>query len=287
MLPSQLDIATLDMPYRARIGLNSILTIEDFMQIYTLFSGSSGNCVYVKDKNTEILIDAGKSAGAIEKSLTALNSSLYGIKAIFLTHEHSDHTAGLEIISKKHHVPVHITEPSYKYLSSLTYLPSCAKRHDIRYETQVGSLRIRSFEIPHDSYQNVGYVIENEEGEKLGIATDMGHITEEILSSLIGCNYAIIESNHDTGMVKSGPYPFFLKERILSDRGHLCNEECARLALHLAENGVKAIALAHLSRENNTPERAFSVTQSALCEGGFSHIDLKVASPVIPTCICK
>ncbi len=257
------------------------------MQIYTLFSGSSGNCVYVKDKNTEILIDAGKSAGAIEKSLTALNSSLYGIDAIFLTHEHSDHTAGLEIISKKHHVPVHITHPSYKTLSSLTYLPSCAKQHDIRYEVTVGSLKIRSFEIPHDSNQNVGYIIENEEGERLGIATDMGHITDEILDSLAGCSYAIIESNHDTGMVKTGPYPLFLKERILSPRGHLCNEECARLALHLAEGGTVSIALAHLSRENNTPDKAFSVTRKALDEGGFSHIDLKVASPVAFTCLCK
>ena len=257
------------------------------MQIYTLFSGSSGNCVYVRDKNTEILIDAGKSAGAIEKSLTALNSSLYGIDAIFLTHEHSDHTAGLEIISKKHHIPVHITSPSYKTLSSLTYLPSCAKQHDIRYEISVGSLKIRSFEIPHVSNQNVGYIIENDEGERLGIATDMGHLTDEILESLVGCNYAIIESNHDTGMVKNGPYPLFLKERILSERGHLCNEECARLALYLAQNGAKAIALAHLSRENNTPDKAFSVTRRALDEGGFSHIDLKVASPVISTCLCR
>lgn len=255
------------------------------MQIYTLFSGSGGNSVYVKDKNTEILIDAGKSAGAIEKSLLSLGSSLYSIDAIFLTHEHSDHTAGLEIISKKHHIPVHITSPSYKILSSLTYLPSCAKQHDIRYEVTVGSLKLRSFEIPHDSNQNVGYIIENEEGERLGIATDMGHITEEIICSLEGCDYAIIESNHDTVMVKSGPYPFFLKERILSDRGHLCNEECARLALCLANSGARIITLAHLSRENNSPDKAFSVTRQALDEGGYPNVDLKVASPVISVCV--
>ena len=258
------------------------------MIVYTLFSGSSGNCVYVKDKNTEILIDAGKSAGAIEKSLTALNSSLYNIKGIFLTHEHTDHTVGLEIISKKHHIPVHMTSPSYdKCVPVSSFLPSCAKSHEVRYEVKIGSLKISSFEIPHDSMQNVGYIIENEEGEKFGIATDMGHVTEEILLSLSGCRYAVIESNHDINMVKSGPYPYFLKQRILSDNGHLCNEECARLALFLAERGTKAITLAHLSRENNTPDRAFSVTRQALNDGGFPTVELKVASPVISTCVHK
>ncbi|MBQ8392772.1 MAG: MBL fold metallo-hydrolase [Clostridia bacterium] len=258
------------------------------MQIYTLFSGSSGNCVYIKDRDTEILIDAGKSAGAIEKSLTALNSSLSNIDAIFLTHEHTDHTVGLEIISKKHHIPVHITAPSYdRMVSPTSSLFACAWKHEVHYSIKICSLTVTSFEIPHDSMQNVGYIIENEDGEKFGIATDMGHITEEILSYLSGCHYAIIESNHDTGMVKSGPYPYFLKQRILSDRGHLCNEECSRLAIFLAERGTRALALAHLSRENNTPDKALSVTRRALDNAGFFSVELKVASPIIATCLCK
>ncbi len=258
------------------------------MQIYTLFSGSSGNCVYVKDKNTEILIDAGKSAGAIEKSLTALNSSLYNIKGIFLTHEHTDHTVGLEIISKKHHVPVHMTCPSYeKIVPHSAFLPSCAKKHDIRYEAEIGSLKIRSFEIPHDSMMNVGYIVENDEGERFGLATDMGHVTEEIENSLMGCNYAVIESNHDISMLRSGPYPYFLKERILSDRGHLSNECCAALALKLAKEGTSFITLAHLSKENNTPDKAFLVTRKALDDGGFSSVKLNVASPASSTLVHK
>ena len=258
------------------------------MTVYTLFSGSSGNCVYVKDKNTEILIDAGKSAGAIEKSLTALGSSLSNIDGIFLTHEHTDHTVGLEIISKKYHIPVHVTEVSYsKCIPPRSFVATCAKRHDTRYEAEIGSLKIRSFEIPHDSMQNVGYIIENDEGEKFGLATDMGHITEEIITSLVGCSYAVIESNHDIGMLRSGPYPYFLKQRILSDNGHLCNEECARLALYLAENGTKSITLAHLSRENNTPDKAFEITRSALDFGGYPNVELKVASPVISICVHK
>ncbi|MBQ9743916.1 MAG: MBL fold metallo-hydrolase [Clostridia bacterium] len=258
------------------------------MQIYTLFSGSSGNCVYIKDRGTELLIDAGKSAGAIEKSLTALNSSLSNIDAIFLTHEHADHTVGLEIISKKYRIPVHITAPSYdRMVSPTSSLCACAWRREVHYSTRIGSLTVTSFEIPHDSMQNVGYIIENEEGEKFGVATDMGHITEEILSYLSGCHYAIIESNHDTGMVKSGPYPYFLKQRILSDRGHLCNEECSRLAIFLAERGTRALTLAHLSRENNTPDKALSVTRQALDTAGFFSVELNVASPIITTCVHK
>lgn len=258
------------------------------MQIYTLFSGSSGNCVYIKDKNTEILIDAGKSAGAIEKSLTALASSLRNIDGIFLTHEHTDHTVGLEIISKKYHVPVHITSPSYdKCVPRDSYLCSCAKCHEVRYEYTLGSLKIHSFVIPHDSMQNVGYIVENDEGEKFGIATDMGHITVEIENELIGCDYAVIESNHDKAMLKSGTYPYFLKQRILSDNGHLCNEECARLALLLAHSGTKAITLAHLSRENNTPDKAFSATRTALNDGGCPLVELNIASPVLTVCVHK
>ena len=258
------------------------------MQIYTLFSGSSGNCVYVKDKNTEILIDAGKSAGAIEKSLTALNSSLYNIKGIFLTHEHTDHTVGLEIISKKHHIPVHMTSPSYeKLVPQSAFLPSSAKKHDSRYEAEIGSLKISSFEIPHDSMMNIGYIIKNEDGERFGIATDMGHVTEEIEASLTGCNYAVIESNHDISMLKSGPYPYFLKQRILSDHGHLSNECCAELVTRLARAGTSSFTLAHLSRENNTPEKAFSVTRTALDESGFTSVKLNVASPVASTLVHK
>ena len=251
------------------------------MQIYTLFSGSTGNSVYVRDGSTELLIDAGKSAGAIEKSLSALNSSLKNIEAVFLTHEHTDHTVGLEIMSKKHHVPVHMTEKSYdKLVSPSSFLHSCAKKHPTHYSVKSGSLTVSSFEIPHDSAKNVGYIIESDDGERFGLATDMGYVTEEIENALCGCSVAIIESNHDIKMLKNGPYPYFLKQRILSSSGHLCNEDCASLAVNLARSGAKSITLAHLSRENNTPDKAFAVTRRALDENGFLSVELKVSSPV-------
>lgn len=254
---------------------------HNLLQAYTLFSGSSGNCIYIKDERDEILIDAGKSAGAIEKSLSALGSTLRNIKAIFLTHEHSDHTSGLEIISKKYRIPIHITAPSYKRVAYHgSYASQVAHSHEIRYEQRVGALKIKSFEIPHDSLQNVGYIIENDAGQRLGIATDMGEVTDEIKAALCGCKTAIIESNHDKFLVVAGHYPEFLKHRILSDRGHLANEDSALLSVFLAKSGTEKITLAHLSKENNTPEIAFCAHRDALDKSGFLGVEVSVARPL-------
>ena len=249
------------------------------MIAYTLFSGSTGNCIYVKNGRDEILVDAGKSAGAIEKSLTALGTTLKNIDAIFVTHEHSDHTSGLEIISKKYHIPIHISAPSYpKVAYQGSFVSQCAKEHESHYEVGVGSLTVSSFEIPHDSAQNLGFVIKSED-DILGIATDIGHVTDEIKERLCGCKTAIIESNHDKFMLVAGKYPEFLKHRILSERGHLANEDSAELCLHLAKNGTSSITLAHLSRENNSPMIAHQVTRAHLDKHDFSEVALNVAMP--------
>ena len=125
----------------------------------------------------------------------------------------------------------------------------------------------------------MGYIITTKDNESFGIATDMGHVTDEIKTALCGCETAIIESNHDKFLLVAGPYPEFLKHRILSDRGHLANEDSADLALHLARNGTKSITLAHLSKENNSPEIAHSVTRETLDRHGFKDIELNVAMP--------
>lgn len=253
---------------------------ERMIQAYTLFSGSGGNSVYVKSGNDAILIDAGKSAGAIEKALCSIGTSLKSINAILITHEHSDHTGGIEIVAKKYRIPIHITAPSYpKIAYHGSFASQCAHSHEVRYELKVGSLSIKSFEIPHDSIQNVGYIITDSEGDTLGIATDMGHVTDEVKTSLCGCKTAIIESNHDRFMLVAGKYPEFLKHRILSERGHLANEDSADLCVHLAKNGTQSITLAHLSKENNTPELAMTTARELLDKNGFSFVKLGVASP--------
>lgn len=255
------------------------------LEAYTLYSGSSGNCILVKSKESAILFDAGKSARAIQTALASVNLDISKINAIFVTHEHGDHTGGLEMISKKYRIPVHITAPSYaNYVRAGTFLSQVSVVHDVIYGVNIGDLKITSFPIPHDAAQNVGYIIEAENGDKMGIATDMGFVTEEIVNNLTGCGTVIVESNHDTKMVRSGPYPAFLKERILSKHGHLSNEECAGLCVHLAKNGTRAITLAHLSRENNTPILAFSTTKDALYKAGLEEVCLRVASPESVVC---
>ena len=245
---------------------------------YTLFSSSEGNCTYVTSGKTEILIDAGRSCLAIEKALNALGTSLSSISNIFITHEHSDHTCGLEIISKKYNIPVHFAYPSYdKAVKNNTYLKRSAVRQPIIFEKTVGNVTVKSFEVPHDSMQNVGYIIDDGE-DVFGSATDMGHITESLANELIKCRCALIEANHDKNMLIRGAYPQFLKERILSDRGHLSNENCARLACYLADNGVKCITLGHLSKENNLPSIAIDTVSNLLCANNLC-VDLKVAHP--------
>ena len=253
---------------------------------YTLFSGSSGNCTYVRCGKAEILIDAGRSERAIEQALRSVGSSLDKISDIFVTHEHSDHICGLEMISKKHNIPVHMAYPSYdKSVMDKSYLKRSAVRHDVEFEKEVKELKIKSFRIPHDSAQNLGYII-SDGSTRLGTATDIGHVTEEVAYALRGCEYVILEANHDIEMLKNGSYLPHLKERILSENGHLSNKNAGRLSCFLSENGTKHITLAHLSRENNTPTLALN-TVCDLLEKNKLSIDVTVAEESMPTLVTR
>ncbi|MBQ9748209.1 MAG: MBL fold metallo-hydrolase [Clostridia bacterium] len=255
---------------------------------YTLYSGSSGNAVYVRSSDTEILIDAGVSARAVENGLRAVGSSLSNIQAIFVTHEHSDHTKGLEVISKKHHIPTHMTDPSARALirdPRASLLGDLYLHPQTGFTVRLGNTTVHAFPTPHDSAAAVGYSVEyrsdNGETEKFALATDIGHVSDVILQELSGADSVVIEANHDVEMLLSGPYPYHLKRRILSDRGHLSNESSAELAAYLARRGTKNFVLGHLSKENNYPPTAEAVVRAAL--GGFENVTLAVASPDEPT----
>lgn len=255
---------------------------------YTLYSGSSGNCVYVKTPDTEILFDAGVSARAVEKSLNNIQSSLSRISAIFVTHEHSDHIKGLEVISKKYHIPTHMVTSSARALirNPQASLLNDLYLHPSVFSVKFGNTTIRSFPTPHDSAASVGYTVmyeANGKTEKFGLATDIGHITEELTGSLSGSDAVVIEANHDVNMLFSGPYPYHLKLRIRSDKGHLSNEDCAKLAKFLAENGTRSFVLAHLSKENNFAPIAETTVRAAISE--YKDICLSVASQDEPVLV--
>lgn len=237
------------------------------MKAYSLFSGSSGNCFFVTGGDTRILIDCGVSARAAERALNLLGESLDTIDAIFVTHEHSDHTRGLEIISKYHHIPTHMTEKSARALISD---PGCFLLGDLclhseSFSVPIGDMRISAFKTPHDSVSSVGYIVESG-NERIGFATDMGCVSDTVSDALSGCRAAVIEANHDVTMLMLGAYPYQLKRRILADTGHLSNENAGILAARLASSGTKSLMLAHLSQENNTPGLALSAVRSALAD---------------------
>ncbi len=252
----------------------------------TLYSGSTGNAAYLETPHARILIDAGKCARTLMASLRAIGVDPASLDAIFVTHEHSDHVSALEVFAKKHPIPVHIL-----YSSALRYRQNppealCAVLQIYRaapFTTTVGDVTVTAFETPHDSRASVGYRFEfpSEEGRiSLGLATDIGYVSEEVRAGLSGCRAVILESNHDTDMLMNGPYPYDLKLRIRSRRGHLSNRDCADFCAELAEAGTTHFLLAHVSEENNSPDLAFDETHSTLA--GLP-VTLRVASPALLT----
>ena len=247
-------------------------------RIISLFSGSKGNCTLVRVGNTRILIDAGMSCRAIERALCTVGEQLADINAIFITHEHSDHTKALPVLLKKHPIPVHLTDATAKELCRSGFPSDCFAVHPVCFSVNVAADRespviaVQSFPIPHDSRCCVGYRFCAEgEGYRFcsAIATDMGCVTDEIRTSLCGAREVILESNHDENMLMMGPYPYDLKRRILSDLGHLSNTCAAEFLCELTDGGTKHLLLAHLSPENNTPELAYLTAQAALRRKGL------------------
>lgn len=255
------------------------------VRICTLFSGSGGNSTYIRIGDTELLVDAGKCARTLCSALREIGSDVSRISAIFITHEHTDHVSALEVLSKKHSIPIHITSASAKKFDrdAKAFIHKNLVRHEeIEFSVSIDDLNVSSFHTPHDSMMSVGYKIETSRDNtplKIAVATDIGYVTDNIRKNLLGCNAVVLESNHDEDMLMRGPYPYDLKKRILSNGGHLSNKNSATLGAYLAENGTKAFLLAHLSEENNTPELAFDEFYSAIADEGVSIIAAAADTP--------
>lgn len=254
-------------------------------RIVTLYSGSRGNSTLIDFEGTKILIDAGKSARALCNALHEADTDIEEISAIFITHEHSDHISALDIISKKYSIPIHMTDISASRFDKdpTSFVHKNLIRHEILFRETVGNITVSSFRTPHDSMMSVGYRIElNGDGKHftVGYATDIGHISESVSRGLHGCNAVILEANHDIDMLENGPYPYQLKLRIRSDKGHLSNRESAIFASKLAQSGTRAFIFAHLSEENNVPDIVFDEMNSTLAD---SSVSIAVASADVPT----
>ena len=248
------------------------------IKIVSLYSGSTGNATLIETESTSILIDAGKSSRALCAALRQAGSDPEKIRAVFVTHEHTDHISALEVFLKKYRVPVHMTELSASFIPSCRSPRLCENivAHPPIFTVRVGDLNVSSFVLSHDSAMCVGYRVESDFGYVFGTATDTGYVTSGMDACLCGCNSVFLESNHDIDMLRFGDYPPELKKRILSRHGHLSNDDCAAFAVRLAENGTKNFMLAHLSEENNTPDYAIRTVGKALSR--FDGTSLFVAS---------
>ncbi|MBQ9685480.1 MAG: MBL fold metallo-hydrolase [Oscillospiraceae bacterium] len=253
------------------------------MKVHVFASGSGGNCLLVSDGDTHLLIDAGISMRRVESSLCQAGLTLHQLDGVLITHEHSDHVSGLKMLLKHSKLPIYAPHTVASRLGGM--MPDALElTHVIPVGEAfpVGCVSVTAFHTPHDTDESVGYRIEGT--GVFAIATDMGHVTDEVFGGLRGADTALIESNHDLDMLRFGPYPVPLKRRILSDYGHLSNPDCAQLARRLAETGTRTVILGHLSRENNRPELALSETVRALdgfntsvcCAPVFGHLCLNV-----------
>lgn len=254
--------------------------MSNLTQIWTLSSGSSGNCCWVKHGKCEFLIDAGISRRAISNALRSLGSDLSNISAVFVTHEHSDHVKGLPMLTKYEHILVHAATETANALGGVA--PDCIVSHNPLFSVELSrEVKVESFVTPHDSRSSVGYVVTAGD-RKFALATDMGMCAKSVADALTGCEGVILEANYDAEMLKKGPYPLYLQERIASRWGHLDNRESAKMAAYLALHGTRRVLLAHLSEENNTPEKALEEVSGYLSAHKIP-LDVEVAHRHEPT----
>jgi len=242
------------------------------LRLISLFSGSSGNCLLVEDGDVKLLIDAGVSATRIQKALHTVGVSFSEISAVLITHEHIDHVSGIEVLSRRHKLHFFSNQATYcafsNRLQNSGYGPFSIFENLSPFF--VGKLKITPFPSSHDAADPVGFRIAD--GDKsLSVITDLGEATQTIVDNLLGADSVFIESNHDVALLEAGPYPRFLKRRILGSLGHLSNSSAGSICAKLVESGTKRIMLGHLSHENNTAPIAFATVNEAIASLGYTR----------------
>jgi len=240
------------------------------MRLCSIASGSSGNCIYVGSEATHLLVDVGISGKRTELGLNSLGITARDLDGIFITHEHADHISGLGVMARKYGIPIYATSGTIDAIlnsSSVGKIETslfCEVKADEK--LIIKDLTVNPMRISHDAAQPVAYRISYGK-RKVGICTDLGVYNDYTVDCLRGMDALLIEANHDVNMLQVGPYPYYLKQRILGDRGHLSNENSGRLLSRILHDGLEHIVLGHLSKENNMPELAYEAVRMEITMG--------------------
>lgn len=251
------------------------------IKLIPLFSSSKGNCTYIETDTTSLLVDIGISCKRLTTKLNELKINPETIEAILVTHEHSDHVKGIRVFANKYKIPVYATQKTWECLKESFSLPESQTRIFVpNYCFNIGNIKVQPFNIPHDAIDPCGFSFFCND-EKVTVATDLGCINEYLISNMLKSDSILIESNHDVNMLKAGPYPWALKQRIIGNKGHLSNITSAQIIEILAKNGTKNFILGHLSEENNFPELAKETVCSHLKINNIniSNLNIDVAKP--------
>ena len=250
------------------------------INLVSLFSSSKGNCTYVFSENTKILVDAGVSAKRLTEALTGIDVNPCNIQGILITHEHSDHIKGIKVFCKKYNVPVFASKKTWQSLVSLELDSSLKNEFEPYAPFSIGDVNIIPFSIPHDAIDPCGFNLSCKK-EKVTVATDIGHITPDLLKYFENSKEILLESNHDVNMLRAGNYPYLLKQRIIGNYGHLSNTTSAETVEYLIKKGTKKFILAHLSEDNNLPSLALETVKSRLSINNvdLTGISIEVAKP--------
>ncbi len=243
----------------------------------SLYSGSSGNSLFVETPNTKILIDAGESAKKIELALNSINVSVQDIDAILVTHEHSDHIKGLGTLSKKFDLPIYANCETWDNMPEVIEKIHTENQNffKINENFDIGDLQISPFSIPHDAANPCGFNI-CYGNQKISIATDLGHMDYKLIKNLEESSFILLEANYDPNVLKCSKYPYPLKQRIAGPNGHLSNEAAGKTISYLMKSGSKNVMLGHLSKESNFPELAYKTVIDELCMQNFNENNIKI-----------
>lgn len=240
------------------------------MRLCSIASGSNGNCIYAGSSNTHILIDVGISGKKTELGLNTLGLSSCDLDGIFVTHEHVDHISGLGVMARKYGIPIYATAGTINAIFNTKSVGVIDKAlfHEIKADEKlkIKDLLIHPMRVSHDAAEPVAYRISNGK-KRVGICTDLGIYNDYTVECLQGMDAVLLEANHDIKMLQVGPYPYYLKQRILGDRGHLSNENSGKLLSRILHDGMKNIILGHLSKENNLPELAYEAVRMEITMG--------------------